>query len=500
MSKSESNVALSEQQQVRRDKLESLRTLGYPYPNDVQLTATCKEAFLLAENTSSDSKSSEKSVTVAGRMLAIRHMGKAAFCQIQDRSGKLQIYVKKDDVGESSFEAFKHFDLGDIVEVSGRGFITKTGEPSLHASSIRLLVKCLHPLPEKWHGLTDIEVRYRQRYLDLIVNPESKAVFVARAKIIKAIRDFFDARDYIEVETPTLSTIASGASARPFSTHHNALDLELTMRIALELPLKRLVVGGIERVFELGRVFRNEGISTQHNPEFTMLEFYQAYATYHDLMTLTEELLVSLCDQVVGSRIITFNEKQIDFSPPFKRLSMAEAVHEIGGISREFNLDTLDGIHAAARSVGLEVVSSIKDYGKALYELFDQFVEDKIVNPTFITHHPLSISPLARTSAEDPRFVDRFELMVAGMELANAFSELNDPDDQLQRFESQVEAKAQGDDEAMGLDRDFVTALEYGLPPTAGEGIGIDRLVMLLTNSSSIRDVILFPTMRPLHD
>lgn len=272
------------------------------------------------------------------------------------------------------------------------------------------------------------------------------------------------------------------------------------MRIALELPLKRLVVGGIERVFELGRVFRNEGISTQHNPEFTMLEFYQAYATYHDLMTLTEELLVSLCDQVVGSRIITFNEKQIDFSPPFKRLSMAEAVHEIGGISREFNLDTLDGIHAAARSVGLEVVSSIKDYGKALYELFDQFVEDKIVNPTFITHHPLSISPLARTSAEDPRFVDRFELMVAGMELANAFSELNDPDDQLQRFESQVEAKAQGDDEAMGLDRDFVTALEYGLPPTAGEGIGIDRLVMLLTNSSSIRDVILFPTMRPLHD
>jgi lysyl-tRNA synthetase class 2 len=370
MSKPESNVALSEQQQVRREKLESLRTLGYPYPNDVRLTATCSEAFTLAEETQNDAQAAEKSVTVAGRMLAIRHMGKAAFCQIQDRTGKLQIYVKKDDVGEESFTAFKHFDLGDIVEVSGCGFITKTGEPSLHASSVRLLVKCLHPLPEKWHGLTDIEVRYRQRYLDLIVNPESKAVFVARAKIIKAIRDFFDARDYIEVETPTLSTIASGASARPFSTHHNALDLELTMRIALELPLKRLVVGGIERVFELGRVFRNEGISTQHNPEFTMLEFYQAYATYEDLMTLTEDLLVSLCDKVVGSRVITFNEKQIDFSPPFKRLSMAEAVHEIGGISREFNLDTIDGIHAAARSVGLEIVSTIKDYGKALYELF----------------------------------------------------------------------------------------------------------------------------------
>lgn len=487
----------SEQEIVRREKLAVLRDSGEAYPNDTCVDSLCSEVLTCAEHQSSLEESSRRVFRIAGRLVSIRLMGKAAFCHLQDRSGGLQIYVRRDDIGADVFAEFKKFDLGDIVEVSGYAFVTKTGEPSLHAASIRLLVKSLHPLPEKWHGLTDVEIRYRQRYLDLIANPDVKETFRTRAKIIGQIRDFFNSRGYIEVETPVMGTLASGAAARPFVTHHNTLDLDLYLRIALELPLKKLVVGGFDRVYELGRVFRNEGISTEHNPEFTMIEFYQAYATYETLMDLTEELIVSLCEKVVGSLSLEYAGRTIDFSRPWRRLTMKEAVHELGGISREFDLDSLAGVHAAAKSLGFADIPEIQDYGKALYEVFDRHVESKIVNPTFITQHPTSVSPLARKNSGDERFTDRFELMVAGMELANAFSELNDPEDQMNRFEAQLIAKQGGDEEAMSLDEDFVRALEYGLPPTAGEGIGIDRLVMLLTGSTSIRDVILFPTLRP---
>lgn len=486
------------EQEIRREKLAEWRKTGVSYPNDVELNSTCSAAHELAKSiVEPDTKQDLK---LAGRIMTKRLMGKAAFFHIQDRTGLLQVYIREDQVGSEVFSSFKTFDMGDIVQVCGYCFKTKTDEPSLRASSVRLLVKSLHSLPEKWHGLTDVEKRYRQRYLDLIANPEVKDVFIARAKIISKVREFFNSRDYIEVETPVMGTIASGASAKPFVTHHNALGLDLHLRIALELPLKRLVVGGIERVYEIGRIFRNEGISTEHNPEFTMIEFYQAYATYEDLMDLTEELIVKLCDEVIGSRKITYDGKEINFERPWKRLTMQEAIYEIGGVSKKCNLDTLSGVHAAAKELGLEHVSDIEDFGKALYEVFDLRVEEKIINPTFITRHPTSISPLARRSQDDARFTDRFELMVAGMELANAFSELNDPDDQRERLEKQLENKEAGDEEAMGYDEDFITALEYGLPPTAGQGIGIDRLVMLLTGSSSIRDVILFPTMRPSKD
>lgn len=487
----------SEQEVVRREKLQSLRANAYPFPNDVKPTLRAADVSPLLETEDSLEKSDRARHTLAGRLMSIRLMGKAAFCHLQDSSGTVQIYVRRDDVGEDVFAQFKTYDIGDIVEAKGFVFLTKKGEPSLHAESIRSLVKCLHPLPEKWHGLSDVEIRYRQRYLDLIVNPDARAVFLQRAKIIAEIRSFLNARNYVEVETPVMATVASGASARPFSTHHNALGLDLHMRIALELPLKKLVVGGIERVYELSRVFRNEGISTEHNPEFTMLEFYQAYATYETLMDLTEELVVGLCEKVSGGTKLTFREKEIDFGRPWKRVTMLDAVHDIGGVSRDYDLDTLEGAKQAGLSLGFEDFADMEDQGKALFELFDRHVESKIVNPTFITQHPTSISPLARPNQDNPRYVDRFELMVAGMELANAFSELNDADDQRARFEEQLRAKDAGDEEAMGLDEDFVVALEYGLPPTAGEGIGIDRLVMLLTDAQSIRDVILFPTMRP---
>lgn len=487
----------SEQELVRRGKLAELAAAGYPYPNDVAVDATSADVRSYVQNRTPESSDTPPTLTLAGRVLTIRHMGKASFCNLQDRNGQIQIYVRKDDIGEESFEAFKSFDMGDIVELSGFPFATKTGEPTVHVKKIRLLVKCLHPLPEKWHGLTDVEVRYRQRYLDLIVNPEVAQTFRARSRIISRIRTFFEERDYIEVETPVLNAVSSGATARPFKTHHNTLDLNLSLRIALELPLKKLVVGGLERVFEIGRVFRNEGISTEHNPEFTMIEFYQAYATYETLMDLTEELISGLCRDICGSEQIRFGELELDMRRPWKRVTMAESIHEIGGIPRTFDLDTIEGVHRAAAEAGYPEIADISDYGVALYELFDRHVEHKIVNPTFITHHPKSISPLAYPNRADGRFVDRFELMIAGMELANAFSELNDSEDQRERFEAQLRAGEAGDVEAMGLDEDFVTALEYGLPPTAGQGIGIDRLVMLLTNSQSIRDVILFPTLRP---
>ncbi len=492
-----STVERSEQELVRLGKLNQLRELGYPYPNDVTVNATSSRVHGVVDRDIEKAQQDRERFTIAGRIMTLRLMGKAAFCHVQDRDGQLQIYVRKDDIGEEQFEIFKNFDLGDIVEATGFSFRTKTAEPSLHVEKIRLLVKCLAPLPEKWHGLTDVEVKYRQRYLDLIVNQESKQRFKARSKIISSIRRFFDERDYLEVETPVLQTIAGGASARPFVTHHNTLGLDLYLRIALELPLKRLVVGGLDRVYELNRVFRNEGISTEHNPEFTMLEFYQAYATYETLMDLTEELLTKLCQEVNGTLHINYNERALDFSRPWKRLTMAQAIHEFTDLPPEYRLETLEECLRAAKFLGVERYEELNDYGKVLYEIFDQKVESEIINPTFITQHPTSISPLARPNLQDPRFTDRFELMVCGMELANAFSELNDPEDQRQRFEAQLEAKRKGDEEAMDMDDDFVRALEYGLPPTAGEGIGIDRLVMLLTDSPSIRDVILFPTMRP---
>jgi len=490
-------VDVGEQVRVRKEKLALMKKESYPYPNDVKVNALATEVKFAANNEELSNKQ-DLNFIIAGRIASFRLMGKAAFCNIQDRSGKIQIYLKKDEIGEEAFAKFKTFDLGDIVEVAGYPFITKTGEASLHVRQIRIVVKCLHPLPEKYHGLTYIEVKYRQRYLDLMVNSDSREVFKKRAKIISLVRRFFDDRDYVEVETPVMNTLASGASAKPFKTHHNALDLGLFLRIAPELALKKLVVGGLERVYELGKVFRNEGISTEHNPEFTMLEFYQAYATYEDMMNLTEELIISLFDTVRGSREIVFNGKEISMEGPWKRLTMKDAIVELGKIPNEIDLDTLEGVHAAGKHLGSDDVSEIADYGKALYEVFDRHIESLIVNPTFITQHPMSISPLSRPNLDDPRFTDRFELMVGGMEIANAFSELNDAADQNERFNSQLEAKTGGDEEAMDKDADFVTALEYGLPPTAGEGIGIDRLVMLLTESKSIRDVILFPTMRPL--
>ncbi|MCB0346575.1 MAG: lysine--tRNA ligase [Bdellovibrionales bacterium] len=487
----------SEQELVRLQKLSQLRELGYPYPNDVELNADSQKIHQVVGAETEREEAERTRFKLAGRLMAFRLMGKAAFCHIQDRAGRIQLYVRRDDVGEDAFKQFKTFDVGDIVEASGFVFRTKTGEPTLHAESIRLLVKCLKPLPEKWHGLTDVEIRYRQRYLDLIVNEEVRSTFETRAKIISGIRRYFDSNGYIEVETPTMHQTSGGATARPFETHHNTLNLDLFLRIALELPLKRLIVGGLERVYEIGRVFRNEGISTEHNPEFTMIEFYQAYATYETLMELTEELITGLCQEICGGLKINFREQELDFSRPWKRLSMVDAIRELGGIGSDIDLDTLAGVHQAASKLGLSHVAEIEDYGTAVYEVFDAAIEEKIVNPTFITRHPLSVSPLARPSLDDARFTDRFELMIAGMEVANAFSELNDPEDQRRRFEAQLAAKAQGDEEAMDLDEDFLSALEYGMPPTAGEGIGIDRLVMILTDSPSIRDVILFPQMRP---
>lgn len=482
----------SEQELVRFGKLSKLREQSYPFPNDVKVSAKATEV-LAAEV---QDPAAAKRFTIAGRLVQVRNMGKAAFVHVLDGSGKIQVYVKKDIIGDGSFEAFKDFDIGDIVETSGYAFVTKTGEKSLHAESIRLLTKSLIPLPEKWHGLKDQEARYRARYVDLIANPEVRESFKARARIIREIRNFLDGRDYLEVETPVLHYTAGGATARPFTTFHNALSLNMHLRIALELPLKKLVVGGLERVYEIGRIFRNEGLSKKHNPEFTMLEFYQAYATFEDLMTLTEDLFVHLAKTVVGSLKVPYGEHVLDFTPPWPRISMLESVYSIGGVSRDFDLQDLAGVQAAAKKHQVHLEEP-NDWGRCLEALWGELVEAKLINPTFITHHPFSISPLARKNLKDPKITDRFELIIAGMEAANAFSELNDPEDQRERFEEQARRKAQGDEEATDIDEDFLRALEYGLPPTAGEGVGIDRLVMLLTNSSTIRDVLLFPQLKP---
>ena len=481
----------------RRVKLDELRGEGLnPFANDFQVSHST--TGLHAAHAGDDAAALADCTQVyalAGRIMARRDFGKAAFLQLQDRSGRCQVYISQEQLGDEGYALYRRLDIGDIIGVTGKPFRTKTNELSLRADSLRLLTKSLLPLPEKWHGLTDVETRYRQRYLDLIVNAEVRETFRKRSRIIALIRDFMVARDFLEVETPMMQPLAGGATARPFVTHHNTLKMDLFLRIAPELYLKRLVVGGFERVFEINRNFRNEGISIQHNPEFTMMEFYQAYATYADLMALTEELICHVAEQVVGSLQFTYGGREVDLRRPWRRLSVRAAVMEYGGLNAAQLADRAT-LLAFARSQGLEVDERTGD-GKLLIEIFEAVAEPHLWQPTFITHYPTEISPLSRKNDADPDVVDRFELYVVGRELANAFSELNDPIDQRERFEGQLLEKAAGDEEAHAMDDDYIRALEYGLPPTAGEGIGIDRLVMLLTDAASIRDVILFPQLRP---
>ena len=476
---------------MRFEKLKKLREGPYPFPNDAAPDADSKK-IMQAEV---QEPSAAKRYCLAGRIVQVRLMGKASFVHILDGAGKIQIYIKQDTIGVESFESFKELDIGDIIEVKGYAFITKTGEKSLFAESLRLLVKSLIPLPEKWHGLTDVEARYRHRYVDLISNPEVRDVFRKRSRIINEIRRFLDSRGYVEVETPVLNHIAGGATAKPFKTFYNALSADMNLRIALELPLKKLVVGGLERVYEIGRIFRNEGLSKKHNPEFTMLEFYQAYADFNDLMNLTEELFVEILNKVNGGLKVNYCGQEIDFTPPWKRITMHDSIFEIGGVDASNNISEIKGILKVAKENKIEIEDK-SDWGRGLEALWAALVEPKLINPTFITHHPFSISPLARQNADNPNVTDRFELIVSGMETANAFSELNDAEDQRKRFQEQAKRKEKGDEEAHDIDEDFLRALEYGMPPTAGQGIGIDRLVMLLTDSPTIRDVLLFPQLK----
>ncbi len=485
---------LSELLLQRRRKLDALWEAGInPYPNDYKPRQTSAD-LVAAYGDIQTIEDDPQTFVVAGRIIARRSFGKAAFVQVQDRKGRMQLYVKKDAVGDAAFEEFEGFDIGDIVGATGRPFRTKTGELSLHVTELRLLTKSLLPLPEKFHGLTDVETRYRQRYVDLIVNPEVREVFIKRTRIVNLIRAFMNAHDFLEVETPMMQQIPGGATARPFVTHHNALDMDLFMRIAPELYLKRLVVGGFERVFEINRNFRNEGISIRHNPEFTMMEFYQAYATFGDLMDFTEELLCHVTQELLGTLDFTYQGESISFRRPWKRLTVQEAILEYGDIDAK-SLADRDLAYAYAQRLGLELPADI-GYGKLVTEIFEEVAEAKLIQPTFITAYPTEVSPLSRKNDQNPEIVDRFEFFCAGREMANAFSELNDPIDQKERFLAQVAEKAKGDEEAHYMDEDYIRALEYGMPPTAGEGIGIDRLVMLLTDSPSIRDVILFPQLR----
>ena len=485
---------LSQLLQIRRDKLKDLQESGndpfqitrYAVDND---SANIKENFDALEG---------QPVSIAGRLMSKRGMGKVSFCDLQDKSGRIQLYARKDEMDEEEYNRFKKYDIGDIVGVQGEVFRTQRGEMSVRVQKVTLLSKSLLPLPEKFHGLTNTELRYRQRYVDLIVNPEVKRNFIIRSQFIKYVRDFMDARGFMEVETPVLNTISGGATARPFITHHNTLDIDMYMRIATELPLKRLIVGGMDRVYEIGRIFRNEGMDPKHNPEFTTIELYQAYADFNDMMDLFEDLLSSAAQKILGTYQVEWQGEKIDLTPGWPRMPMHEAVKKYCGI--DFMAITSDEeAVAAAKSIGVELPETAdKTWGNALYECFDQKVEEKLIQPTFITMHPVDVSPLAKRSPSDPRLTERFELFICHSEMGNAFSELNDPIDQRQRFQKQVELRDKGDDEAGMMDEDFLTALEYGLPPTGGLGIGIDRCVMLLTNSDSIREVILFPTMKSL--
>ncbi len=484
---------LSQILQVRRDKLTALQQAGKDPFEQTKFTVSAhvqeiKDRFDELEG---------QPVTVAGRLMSKRGMGKVSFCDMQDKTGRIQLYARKDEMDEAEYAEFKKYDIGDIVGVEGEVFRTQRGEMSVRCKHVTLLSKSLRPLPEKFHGLQDKELRYRQRYVDLIVNPDVKRNFEIRSRFIGYLRSFLDGRGYMEVETPVLNTISGGATARPFITHHNTLDIDMYMRIATELHLKRLIVGGLERVYEIGRIFRNEGMDTKHNPEFTTVELYEAYADFNDMMDLFEDFLSSAAMKLLGTYQVEWLGEQIDLAPGWRRLTMAEAVKEYLGVDFMAITDDAEAV-AAAKSVGVDMDGVEPTWGHALYECFDQKIEGQLVQPTFITMHPVDVSPLAKRSPKDPRLTERFELFICRSEMGNAFSELNDPIDQKERFQKQVELRAKGDDEAGMMDEDYINALEYGLPPTGGLGIGVDRCVMLLTGADSIRDVILFPTMKPL--
>ena len=484
---------INEQMQVRIDKMHKIEEHGWK-PFGYRFLYTHRAADIAAQFDELSEKETE--VKMAGRIMAIRGHGKTCFMDMQDKTGRIQVYVRKDVIGEENYALIKLMDIGDTVGITGTAFRTHMGELSIKANSVEMLSKSLRPLPEKWHGLKDVETRYRQRYVDLIVNPEVRDTFVKRSQIIRSVREVLDSHDFLEVETPILNTIAGGAAARPFISYHNALDMQVYMRIAPELYLKRLIVGGMDRVYEMGRVFRNEGIDNRHNPEFTSVEIYQAFADYRDMMDLTEEVVVKTAEKVLGTTTINYEGTTIELASPWKRMSMIEAVKEYSG--KDFtNVTDLEEARAIAKELNVAVEPSF-GIGKIINACFEEYVEDKLIQPTFITGHPKEISPLAKSNPENPELTDRFEAYIYGREICNGFTELNDPIDQKERFLKQVEERANGDEEANMMDEDFVNALEYGLPPTGGLGIGIDRLVMFLTNSSTIRDVLFFPTMKPL--
>jgi lysine--tRNA ligase len=493
--KPESQVEnLSEVLQVRRDKLSELQKMGRDPFKISKYDVTHHSNEVIDQY---DSLEGQR-VSLAGRIMSKRIMGKASFMHLQDQNGRIQAYVKRDDIGLDEYKLFKTYDIGDIVGIEGFVFKTKTEEVSVHVEKLVLLSKSLQVLPEKYHGLKDVDLRYRQRYVDLIVNPEVKDAFLTRTKALKALRSYLDERGFLEVETPILNTIAGGANARPFITHHNTLDIPMYLRIANELYLKRLIVGGFDKVYEMGRMFRNEGMDMKHNPEYTAIELYQAYADYKDMMDITENVISHMAEVATGSMKINYQGTEIDFTPPWKRMTMEECVKEYAGVDfSEINTD--EEALAIAREKGIEITPGMRR-GEVINAFFEEFGEDKLIQPTFITHHPVEVSPLAKRNVEDPRRTDRFEAFANKWELANAFSELNDPIDQRGRFEDQVRKRELGDDEACEMDEDFINALEVGLPPTGGLGIGIDRVIMLLTNSTTIRDVLLFPTMKPLRD
>ena len=495
---SEQEKELKEFLRIRREKLEKLREAGIdPYPQKYDFTHTATEVHDGFSGKSKEELAEEKVVVrVCGRIMAVRIMGKASFCHITDGSQRLQAYIRRDDIGEESYKVFKScLEVGDFIGIKGYLFRTKTDELSVHAESITVLSKSLRPLPEKWHGLSDVEIRYRQRYLDLVSNVESRRVFEARSKAIAAIRKFYTDRGFLEVETPMMHPMAGGATARPFVTHHNTLDMDLYLRIAPELYLKRLVIGGLERVFEINRNFRNEGMSTQHNPEFTMMESYQAYADYHKVMDVIEELFYEVAMAVNGTPKVTFGKHELDFTPPWPRLSLEEMAKKHSGATDE-DCASAESLKAFFEKRGIAIPKGA-GRGKMIAELFETYAEEKLIQPTFAIDYPTEVSPLSKVQPDNPEMTERFELFIAGFEVANGFSELNDPDDQRARFENQLAQREAGDDEAHQVDEDYIMALEHGLPPTGGVGVGIDRLVMLLTNSQSIRDVILFPQMRP---
>jgi len=489
----QAELPVSEQAQIRREKLAALQAEGRDPFLITKFDFDADSAAIKADYEGYE----ERCVKVAGRLMSKRGQGKVMFCDLQDSTGRIQLFVKIDEMGEEEYARFKKNDIGDILGCEGKVFKTKTGEISVRTSKITLLSKSLLPLPEKYHGLTDKEARFRQRYVDLMVNPEVKRNFVVRSKFIKFMRNYLDNMNYIEVETPVLNTIAGGASARPFITHHNTLDIDMYMRIATELPLKRLIVGGMDRVYEIGRIFRNEGMDPKHNPEFTSVELYQAYADFHDMMDIAEGIISGAAQEILGTYEIEWMGEKIDLTPGWRRLSMVDAVKEYAGIDFGAVTDDAEAV-ALANSIGVELADAAeKTWGNALYATFDQRVEEHLIQPTFITMYPVEVSPLTKKSPLDPRLTERFELFVCHSELANAYSELNDPIDQRARFQKQVEQRERGDDETEMMDEDFLNALEYGMPPTGGMGMGIDRCVMMLTNNDTIREVILFPTMKP---